>query len=177
MRSIWRPQRAKLTVNQRILGSSPSSGALKIKRLREIATSFSLYFHPCFGAGFTVYEPLKMEWRKDWIAKCRRFWSSDLAYPIKNHLRFRRWLCYFLNRSECVPVSININSSSKSFCFQINNQSGWRWHSQQPIYFPFNLWGLYESGNDPFSCKRVTALAKTETSSPLLTHSFKDFLN
>ena len=54
MRSIWRPQRAKLTVNQRVLGSSPSSGALKIKRLREIATSFSLYFHPCFGAGFRL---------------------------------------------------------------------------------------------------------------------------
>ena len=29
MRSIWRPQRANLTVNQRVLGSSPSSGAKK----------------------------------------------------------------------------------------------------------------------------------------------------
>ena len=61
------------------------------------------------------------------------------------------------NRSEWVPVPVNKSVSSVSFCSQIRSQSGFRWHSQQPLYGPDNLCGRYVAGSVPVSPSNATA--------------------
>lgn len=90
MRSIWRPQRANLTVNQRILGSSPSSGATEDKSSELRVCPFSIIvciagvvksLQICYIC-FIVIELDFCKCERSWISNyglCKSFPKSTLA--------------------------------------------------------------------------------------------------
>lgn len=82
----------------------------------------------------------------------------------------------YLNKSEWVPVSTRINTSSLSFCFQTNSQSGYKWHSMHPLYLPINGRGEYFEGMMPVFAKTETASTNIFSSSPRFRHFLKAFL-
>ena len=90
------------------------------------------------------------------------------------------WFCSLYDiqkRSLWVPVSTSISSNTTSSWRHISNQSGSRWHSQHPEYWPDSLCGLYSGGKLPFSWSMSNASVKTLISRPLLTHFLKERLN
>ena len=65
------------------------------------------------------------------------------------------WWKSYPNKSECVPVLVKSKIKFSSSCFHIKSQSGFRWHSQQPLYFPVSLCCWKLSGNLPFSANNL----------------------